>query len=112
MSPFSVTERSPQGGSRLLEVVGELDLAVADQLRSALDAIPADVPLVVIDLERCAFLDSTGLAVILAAHQELEGSGRRLVVAAPTRQVERILEITGLTKDGFVLDSVEEALAE
>jgi anti-anti-sigma factor len=112
MSSFAVTERPLRGDSRLIEVVGELDLAVADQLRSTLDAIPADVSLVVIGLERCEFLDSTGLAVILAAHQELEKSGRRLVLSSPTRQVERILEITGLANDGFVLDGVEEALPD
>jgi anti-anti-sigma regulatory factor len=49
--------------------------------------------------------------VILAGRQEFEESGRRLVLSAPALQVERLLSITGLTGDGLVFDSVEDAAA-
>jgi anti-anti-sigma factor len=104
MSTFSVTEGDRRDGSRRLEVVGELDLAVAEQLRAAIEAVDPGVELVVVDLARCEFLDSTGLAVILGAREQLEESGRRLMVSSPTRQVERVLAITGLLDDGLVLD--------
>jgi anti-anti-sigma factor len=104
MSAFSIIGADPRDGSRRLEVVGELDLAVADRLRAAIEAVDPGVELVVVDLARCEFLDSTGLAVILGAREQLEESGRRLMVSSPTRQVERVLAITGLLDDGLVLD--------
>jgi anti-anti-sigma regulatory factor len=41
----------------------------------------------------------------------MEEGGRRLAVYAPTDQVLRILSMTGLTSNGLVFDSAEEALA-
>lgn len=111
MNAFSISERDLRPGCRVIDLAGELDLAVADQLRSAIDAVSPDTETVVISLERCEFIDSTGLAVILAAHNEFEESGRRLVVCEPTRQVERILAITGLKDNGLVFDHVEDAAA-
>jgi anti-anti-sigma factor len=111
MSTFSISERDLRPGCRVVEVVGELDLAVADRLESAVDAVSSDIEVVVISLERCDFIDSTGLAVILAAHKEFEEAGRRLVVCAPAHQVERILSVTGLMDNGLVFDNVEDAAA-
>jgi hypothetical protein len=49
--------------------------------------------------------------VILAAHNEFEQSGRRLVACAPGHQVKRILSVTGLMDNGLVFGSVEDAAA-
>jgi stage II sporulation protein AA (anti-sigma F factor antagonist) len=111
MNTFSISQRDLRVGCRVIEVAGELDLAVADQLRSAIVGLSSDTEVVVISLERCEFIDSTGLAVILAAHNEFEQSGRRLVACAPGHQVERILSVTGLMDNGFVFESVEDAAA-
>ena len=64
-----------------------------------------------VGLERCAFIDSSGIAVILRAHNRMQEEGNRLVVYAPTDQVLRVLSMTGLTSNGLVFESAEEALA-
>jgi anti-anti-sigma regulatory factor len=41
----------------------------------------------------------------------MEAEGRRLAVYGPTDQVTRVLAMTGLTANGLVFDSAEEALS-
>ena len=110
MRRFDVTAHDLEPGCRDVQVVGELDLAVADRLDEVL-AAAAECETVLIGLERCEFIDSTGIAVILRAHNRMRAHGRRLAVYAPTAQVLRVLSATGLTANGLVFDSAEEALA-
>jgi len=111
MQRFKVSERDLQPGCRDIQVEGELDLAVAGQLDEVLTAAAENYTRVLVGLERCAFIDSSGIAVILRAHNRMQEEGNRLLVYAPTDQVLRVLSMTGLTANGLVLDSVDEALS-
>ena len=102
---FRLVARTVDHGYRELKVEGELDLAVADQLRKAI-AGAAGGP-VLIDMSECTFLDSTGLAVVLLARRE----GERVVMHSPSAQVLRILSQVGLTGDGVVFDDRDEAIS-
>jgi stage II sporulation protein AA (anti-sigma F factor antagonist) len=108
---FNVTERELQPDCSDVQVEGELDLAVADQLDEILAAAAAKYSRVLVGLERCAFIDSSGIAVILRARNRMEEEGHRLVVYAPTDQVLRVFSMTGLIGNGLVFDTVEEALS-
>jgi anti-sigma B factor antagonist len=112
MRPFRVSEVDLDAGCREVRVEGELDLAVADQLRERLDAAIQDDVDVVVCLERCDFIDSTGIAVIVRAHKEMAEKGRRLAIANPSDPVSRILEITGLDRDGLLYATTDAALAD
>ena len=111
MQRFKVSERDVQSGARDIQVEGELDLAVAGELDEILLNAVEQCQRVLVGLERCAFIDSSGIAVILRAHNRMQEDGKRLVVYAPTNQVLRILSMTGLTSNGLVFSSAEEALA-
>src|SRR4051794_6674429 len=104
--PFKLTKTALADGWTEIEIEGELDLAVADQLREALER--TDGRPVLISLASCEFLDSTGIAVIVHASQ---AEGRKLVVHSPSAQVLRVLEVTGLTGNGLVFEEREEALS-
>jgi anti-anti-sigma factor len=106
---FELVEREISADCREVVVIGELDMAVADRLSEALRRVAADVPQVLISLERCEFIDSTGIAVVVRAHREADESGGRLAVYGPTAQVRRVLEVTGLTQNGLVFETAEEA---
>jgi anti-anti-sigma factor len=110
--PFRVSEADLNVGCREVRVEGELDLSVADQFQRCLDAAASDDVEVLVCLERCDFIDSTGIAAIVFAHRQLESKGRRLLICAPSRQVSRILVVTGLNHVGLVYAGKEEALAE
>lgn len=111
MQRFKVNERDLRPGCRDVQIEGELDLAVAGQLDEVLTAAVEECELVLVGLERCDFIDSSGIAVILRAHNRMSEGGNRLAVYAPTAQVQRVLSMTGLTANGLVFDSVEEALS-
>jgi anti-anti-sigma factor len=111
MQRFKVSERDLQRGCRDVQIEGELDLAVAGRLDEVLTTAAEQCSRVLVGLERCAFIDSSGIAVILRAHNRMQEEGHRLVVYAPTDQVLRVLSMTGLTSNGLVFDSAEEALA-
>lgn len=111
MQRFNVTERDLQPGCREIQVQGELDLAVAGQLDEVLGTAVEQCSQVLVGLENCDFIDSSGIAVILRAHGRMEEEGHRLVVYAPNEQVLRVLSMTGLTGNGLVFDTAEEALS-
>lgn len=111
MQRFKVTERDLQPGCRDVQIEGELDLAVSGQLDEILTTAAEQCERVLVGLQRCDFIDSSGIAVILRAHHRMEAEGRRLVVYGPTDQVMRVLEMTGLTANGLVFASADEALA-
>ena len=93
---------SPAGRVGLLTPAGELDVAVAADLRAALrEAVATDAAVVVLDLRDVTFLDSTVLGVVVEAHRSL-GEARRLRVVHAKGLALRTLQLTGL--DG-VLDT-------
>jgi anti-sigma B factor antagonist len=106
MQTFRLSERNLGVGHREVRVEGELDLAVAEQLRELLAR--SEEELVIVDLGACEFIDSTGIAVIVQASKAAAEDGRRVVVHSPTAQVLRVLTITGLTSNGLVFASREE----
>jgi anti-sigma B factor antagonist len=108
---FTVTERELQPDCRDIHVEGELDLAVAEQLDEVLAAAAGKCGRILVGLERCAFIDSSGIAVLLRARTRMEEEGSQLVVYAPTAQVLRVLSMTGLMGNGLVFDTVGEALS-
>jgi anti-sigma B factor antagonist len=111
MQRFKITEKDLRPGCRDIQVEGELDLAVASELDGVLTTAVEECDCVLVGLERCAFIDSSGIAVILRAHNRMAEEGNRLAVYAPTDQVLRVLSMTGLTANGLVFGSVEEALS-
>ena len=111
MQRFNVSERDLRPGCRDVQIEGELDLAVAGQLDEILAKAVTECNTVLVGLQNCAFIDSSGIAVILRAHNRMEEEGNRLAVYAPTAQVLRVLSMTGLTSNDLVFDSAAEALA-
>jgi anti-anti-sigma factor len=51
---------------------------------------------VTIDVAGVNFIDSSGLAAFVHAHQTLTAAGGRLALAHPSRPVQRLLSLTGL----------------
>src|SRR3954452_12120564 len=71
------------GGVAVLHLVGEHDVSSAPDIRTALLSCTSST-LVVIDLARCTFIDSTVVGVLIAGTRRLpESGGRMVVVEAP-----------------------------
>ena len=105
--PFSVAVE--QDGTRAVVAVrGELDLATAPQLESALLPGLRDGGSAVLDLRGLEFMDSTGVRVIVAAHHAAEEHGGSFVLVRtePDGPVARVLEISGLDAILKLVDDV------
>lgn len=78
-------------------VLGELDIALAVELRRAVDAAlasPADR--IVLDLARVDYIDSTGLGALVGAMTKAEQHAKKLVLRSPSRAARTLLARTGL----------------
>jgi anti-anti-sigma factor len=99
-------------GAVVLELAGELDLAVGGRLRALVDEATADRPqLLVFDVAEVAFMDSSVLREFLRAHREVADAGGRLVVAGAQSTVRRLLELTGIDEAVGLFDTRDEAVA-
>ena len=95
----------------VIAVTGELDLASSPALREELERASQDgVELVILDLRELVFMDSTGLSVVVRAHQRAVESGNRFAVVRGGKQVQRLLMLTGVGDRLTVIDDPEELL--
>ncbi len=93
----SVATIESEGDDTVVTVHGEVDAYSAPQLHACLDEVTGSSRgRVVIDVKDVAFIDSSGVGVIVAAVKRLREDGRRLVLRRPTRQMAKLLEMTGL----------------
>jgi anti-sigma B factor antagonist len=93
---MDLTRGRDADGRAVLGVSGDLDTAAADELRNAaVDAAADDPAGLVIDLPRVSFIDSSGLAALIAINNDMQAP-RELTLLAPSRSVRRIFELTGL----------------
>jgi anti-sigma B factor antagonist len=108
---LDVQARDVSADTCVISIRGELDLAAAARLKAALVAL-SSVPNrrgIVLDLSDLSYLDSTGLAVLIAFRRRLDSS-QRLAIANASRQVTRLLTLTGLLSSFDTFTSVQDAI--
>jgi anti-anti-sigma factor len=90
-------EVSRSGDCEVIAIRGELDLASGPELEAALQnvAVPSTRS-VVVDLRELEFMDSTGLSIVVRAHQRLAQQGVELSLVKGPPQVQRLLDLTGV----------------
>src|SRR5262245_24459011 len=101
----------PMAGCAVVTAVGEIDLYSAGGLhRAVLDALRfADC--LVIDMSQVAFVDSSGLGVLIGAHNRANALGGSVSLVAPPPLVRRILDNTQLGRSFVLFGSLDEALS-
>jgi anti-sigma B factor antagonist len=93
----------------VLRLTGELDLAGAPIFERALEQEEiAGAAMVVLDLDALQFVDSTGLRVILMAHERSRERGQEFAITPGSPQVQRLLSITSVTDHLQVIASPDE----
>jgi anti-sigma B factor antagonist len=109
-SEFRVDVRTERGAT-VIAVSGELDLASSPILEERLEQVfGSDSTSVILDLRRLDFMDSTGLSVLIKAHQSAEEASQRLYLVKGPPQVQRLLNLTGVGERLSVLEAPEDAL--
>ena len=104
MSPLEVTAEQHPGQTRVV-LVGELDIDSAGGFEDQMAAVEVDSPsILVLDLRRVEFVDSTGLRAVIAADERARSQGRRLAVVSGPNAVARLLEVTQLDQRLEIVD--------
>jgi anti-sigma B factor antagonist len=94
--------------SMIVELSGEHDMSTMPSIEPAMAAACRDANLVVVDLSRATFIDSSVLSMLLRAHKRI-GERLRVVVATGSR-VHRIFEITQMDRYLVLSESMDRAL--
>jgi anti-anti-sigma factor len=86
---FRVELRTEDRAS-VFAISGELDLASAPELESQIaQAFQSGAKMVIVDLRELEFIDSTGLSVLVKAHQQAQEAGCELGIVNGGAQVRR-----------------------
>jgi anti-anti-sigma factor len=91
---LSIDPAEVSDGEIRLVLRGELDLAFAPRLAEAIATHARAGRKLVLDLAGLRFMDSSGLAEILKAHNEAELAGWELAIATAPGAVDRIFDLT------------------
>ena len=96
----------------VLPLEGEIDLHVAPGIAASLKAMLADKPpQFVVDLSRVSYIDSSGLAVLIEAMQNVNAYGGKFGLAGLQDGVRPIFEIARLDQVFRIFPDVDAALA-
>jgi anti-sigma B factor antagonist len=97
MRGFALTIEPLAGGAVRVAIRGELDLEHAYTFDEEMRRVEGLRPsCVVLDLRGLAFLDSSGLARLLAANRRARRDRRRLLLVRGSKAVQRLLTITAV----------------
>jgi anti-sigma B factor antagonist len=108
---FAISQLTPEAGTTVLAVEGELDLATAPRLEGPLTEVAGEHhDRVVIDLSGLTFIDSTALRLLVDANR-LRSPENPLVVVCSNPKVLRIFKISGLGASFQMVSSLGEALS-
>ena len=102
----------PRAGAAVVVLTGEHDLATKSSLNTLFGSLLDTHDLVVADLSRVVFIDSSTLAVFVTANRTAVDTGKQFRLQLGTEPiVQRILEISGLLDRLHCTSTREQALA-
>jgi anti-anti-sigma factor len=100
-------ETETEGNSALVRIRGDLDLQVVERVTEALTQIESVEPdLIVVDLSRVSFMDSSGMGTIAAAHIRATEASRRFAIVRPPGGVRQAFDRTRLDEVITITDDL------
>jgi anti-sigma B factor antagonist len=106
-------ETEDRDGLVRVALKGELDLSTVGRVQDELTRVEAGSPSVlVLDLSKLTFLDSTGLRCLVTADQRARDQNRRLVIVRGPEAVQRVFTITRLEDHLEMVDDAESVTGE
>src|SRR4051794_16856848 len=91
-----IAEVTHDGMRAIVRVRGEIDLANAAAFHAVLDCACGECTGLDLDMREVTFLDSSGLAVLMAVYRRLGEAREAVVVHDPGPAALRALEISGV----------------
>ena len=106
--PLKLRKKHPN----VLPLEGEIDLHVSPTIAAAFAKMLEKKPkTLVVDLSRVSYIDSSGLAALIGAMQNVQEYGGKFAVAGMQESVKHIFDIARLDQVFQIFPTVDEALA-
>ncbi|MFI1812322.1 STAS domain-containing protein [Streptomyces sp. NPDC020422] len=103
MLPALTVHVRAHADTTVVALVGELDLDTRDQVTNVTDALPPlSGQVLVLDLSRMTFMDSTGINLFLILRARAHNEGGRLELTDVPRQALQVMDLTG-TRELFAI---------
>lgn len=80
----------------LVQLSGDVDIAVKDEVSARLDAAAAEAQTVDIDLSQVDYADSTALGLFIRLRNQLRERGGDVRLVAPSLRMRKLLDYAGL----------------
>jgi anti-sigma B factor antagonist len=110
---FKLATADLGGGISRVDVVGEVDLSTAPELKAALgEVIDGGAHGVLVDLSDATFIDSTTLGVLMGAVKRLRPEGGELAIVCRDSNIRKIFEITLLDRIFNIFDEPAQGIAQ
>ena len=98
--------------TQVVRPAGDIEITVAGAFGWRLtNLVQAGKTLLIVDLERVGFLDSSALGVLMSAQRRAQSSGGGVVISGADPSIRKVFDITGLSAVFRLHDSVDQALA-
>jgi len=100
-------------GAEVVRAAGDLDICTAGPLRDLLHGVLARRPAahVVVDLEPTTFLSAAALGVLIGGWKLARNGGGSFAVVCTSRELLKVLRITGVASALTICPSLADALA-
>ena len=100
-----------RGGIKICFAEGDIDINTSPQVKKAFDKLmQSKSEKVLINLQKVAYIDSSGLATLVEILKNLKNFGGKLKLCNLSNKVKSLFEITKLEKLFDIVDTEEEAL--
>ena len=90
-------------------VIGDLDIRTAPEVKETLSSALRPGRRIVVSLSELKVVDSTGLGVLIGVMKRAKEMQGEVVLAEPPANIQRVLDITGLSRVFTVYPSVADA---
>lgn len=84
----------------VVRISGELDMVIADKLRSQIDEKLSEgtIKNLIINMEKVTFIDSSGLGMIIGRYKKITSCQGRMFIVGAKANVEKIFRFSGINK--------------
>lgn len=87
-----------------VELSGDVDIAMKEELRARLDAAAAQSDSVDIDLSKVEYADSTALGLLISLRNRLRERGGDVRLVSPSTRMRKLLNYAGLEQSFTIVD--------
>lgn len=103
--------RRSNGGAYIIDISGEMDLYNAFRLNELVNKmIEKKVTLFVVNFEKVAYIDSSGIGTLIKIYSMMKKKGLRFTLAGVHGSVKKVIELTKLNDYFPIAPTIDDAL--